>query len=80
MNAGTSPSPEHSLCAERERLTDDYDAAVNEYSRTVNYLRHQIGVLPKPDYERLRALCEKTRLRSEQCRLALEEHIAEHGC
>jgi len=39
-----------------------------------------MGVSPKDEYERLQRVSEEWRVRSEQARLALEQHIAAHRC
>jgi hypothetical protein len=39
-----------------------------------------MGVSPKEEYERLQRVSEEWRVHSVQARLALEQHIAAHGC
>jgi hypothetical protein len=67
-------------CSEKERLVDAYGTAVNEYGRTVNMLKHKLGVLPKAEYDQIRAFSEEARTGCEAAHLALERHVAEHGC
>jgi hypothetical protein len=72
-------APRPTYCEEKERLVDEYGAAVNEYSRTVRALRSNL-VLPKAEYDQIQAFSEETRVRCEAARAALEQHIAAHGC
>jgi hypothetical protein len=39
-----------------------------------------MGVVPKTEYERLCCITETQRTKSEQVRLDLERHVADHGC
>ena len=78
MTTGVKPQAE--ACSEKERLVDAYGAAVNEYGRTVNMLKHKLGVLPKAEYEQIRAFSEEARIGCEAAHSALERHVAEHGC
>jgi hypothetical protein len=73
-------APEGAACAEKSRLLYKYDAVLAEYSRTVSFLYRRIGVLRKDDYQEISAFTDESRLRCEEARLALEEHIREHGC
>ena len=43
-------------------------------------MHERLGVLAKRDYETIRAFAEKTRVLAENGRMALEKHIADHGC
>lgn len=43
-------------------------------------LREMRGVMSKQDYDEIRKYAEKAREQVEQARIALETHIAEHGC
>jgi len=72
--------PQAEACSEKERLVDDYGAAVNEYGRTVNMLKHRMGVLLKDEYGEIRNFVEVSRTRCEAAHQALEEHVREHGC
>jgi hypothetical protein len=68
------------ICEEKARLTLEYEAATTTFSQTVADLREKMGVSPKEEYERLQRVSEEWRVHSEQARLALEQHIAAHGC
>ena len=72
--------PQAEACSEKERLVDDYGAAVNEYGRTVNMLKHKMGVLLKDEYGEIRNFVEVARIRCEAAHQALEQHVREHGC
>ena len=39
-----------------------------------------MGTSPREEYIRLTQISNEARLQSEQARLALEKHIATHGC
>jgi hypothetical protein len=67
-------------CEEKARLTVEYDAATSKFSATVSELRMRMGTLPKDEYNRLERASNEARVRSEQARLALEQHIAAHRC
>jgi len=64
----------------RDSLLIAYDEATTAYSHSLNQLKAQTPVLPKEQYERLRTSTEVARIRSETCRLQLDQHIADHGC
>jgi hypothetical protein len=67
-------------CDAKVQLTDQYDAATALFSEAVTELRLRIGTSTKEDYDRLGRSANDARVRSEQARLALEQHIAEHRC
>jgi ElaB/YqjD/DUF883 family membrane-anchored ribosome-binding protein len=67
-------------CEEKHRLTGEHHAAIESYGDAVSKLLNGIGTTAKDDYERLRKRADEFRLYSERMRLALEQHIAEHGC
>jgi hypothetical protein len=67
-------------CEEKARLTMEYDTATSKFSATVSELRLRMGTSPKDEYRRLERTSNEARVRSEQARLALEEHIAAHRC
>ena len=67
-------------CEERLRLEDQYRARTNEYSRSVDVLQKWLGMLKKQDYKEIREAMERARNGAERAKLALERHVAEHGC
>jgi hypothetical protein len=67
-------------CEEKARLVKEYDDATLAFSDAVQELRRKIGTSPKAEYERIERISSKARVKSEQTRLALEQHIAAHGC
>jgi hypothetical protein len=67
-------------CEEKTRLVKEYDDATLAFSDAVQELRRKIGTSPKAEYERLERISSKARVKSEQTRLALEQHIASHHC
>jgi ATP-dependent helicase YprA (DUF1998 family) len=67
-------------CEEKNRLAMEYDAATAKFSEAVRELRRMMGTSPKEEYDRLDRASNEARMRSEQARLALEQHIAAHRC
>jgi ATP-dependent helicase YprA (DUF1998 family) len=67
-------------CEEKTRLAAQYDAATTKFSEAVTELRQKMGTLLKEDYQRLDRAANEARVKSEQARLALEQHIAAHNC
>jgi hypothetical protein len=67
-------------CEEKTRLGIEYEAATSKFSDAVKELRRRMGTSPKDEYDRLERASNEARVRSEQARLALEQHVASHGC
>jgi hypothetical protein len=67
-------------CDVKLRLTFQYEAATVSFSEAVTELRRKIGITTKEEYEQLGRMANDARVKSEQARLALEQHIAEHCC
>jgi hypothetical protein len=67
-------------CEEKARLAKEYDAATAAFSETVTELNRKLGTSPKEEYKRLERISTDARVKSEQTRLALEQHIVAHGC
>ena len=67
-------------CDVKIRLTVQYEAATSLFSEAVTELRQKIGTSTKEDYEQLGRRANEARVKSEQARLALEQHLAEHRC
>ena len=61
-------------------LSVPFDEAVRQEVEAVNEFRRKMGTSPKEDYERLDRAANEARVKSEQARLALEQHIAAHHC
>ncbi len=68
------------ICEEKTRLATEYDAATTKFSEAVRELRHRAGTSPKDEYDRLEWASNEARVKSEQARLALEQHVAAHRC
>jgi hypothetical protein len=68
------------VCEVKTRLIDEYSAATLAFSKAVQELRGNIGTSPKEDYKRLEQNSSEARVKAEQARLALEQHIAAHHC
>lgn len=67
-------------CEEKARLAKDYDESTSRFSEAVRELRRRMGTSPKDEYDRLERASNEARVKSEQARLALEQHIAAHHC
>jgi ATP-dependent helicase YprA (DUF1998 family) len=67
-------------CEEKTRLLKHYDNATLAFSNAVQELRRKIGTSPKDEYERIERISSEARVKSEQARLALEQHVATHRC
>jgi hypothetical protein len=67
-------------CEEKARLVTEYEAATSAFCEAVTELRRKIGTSPKEEYKRLERISTEARVKSEQARLALEQHISTHRC
>jgi len=67
-------------CKVKIRLISQYEEATTLFSEAVTELRRKIGISTREDYEQLGRRANDARVKSEQARLALEQHIAEHRC
>ena len=67
-------------CEEKARLVADYEAATKRFSASVTNLQRKMGTSPKGEYDRLQRISDEARVKSEQSRLALEQHVAAHRC
>jgi hypothetical protein len=68
------------LCEEKTRLVTEYEAATSAFSEAVKQLHRKIGTSPKEEYKRLERISTEAHVKSEQARLALEQHISTHRC
>jgi hypothetical protein len=67
-------------CEEKARLVGEYNVATVAFSEAVKELHLRIGTSPIQEYKQLERISSEARVKSEQTRLALERHIAAHGC
>lgn len=67
-------------CDEKTRLVSEYEMTVKKFSDSVSELQSKTGTSVKVEYDRLSRVSDELRLKSEQARLALEQHVALHGC
>jgi len=67
-------------CEEKSRLAIEYEASTMKFSEAVTELRKKMGTSAKDEYQRLDRAANEARVKSEQARLALEQHIAAHRC
>ena len=67
-------------CDERARLLNEYNSATMAFSASVAELVQKPGTTLEGEYKRLKNAADQARIATEQARLNLEKHIAEHGC
>ena len=67
-------------CEEKNRLATEYESSTAKFAEAVAELRKKMGTSAKEDYDRLDRAANEARVKSEQARLALEQHIAAHRC
>jgi len=67
-------------CDQKTRLVAEYETATNVFAASITELQQKMGTSPKADYDRLLRATDEARLKSEQARLALEQHVAANGC
>jgi hypothetical protein len=67
-------------CREKARLASEYELATTGFSEAVTELRRRMGTSSKAEYTRLESAANEARVKSEQGRLAFEQHVAAHGC
>ena len=67
-------------CEEKTRLAKEYKEATFIFSETGKELQRKIGTSPKEEYKRLERISNEARMKSEQTRLSLEQHVAAHHC
>jgi len=70
----------HLTCEQKKRLANEYEAATRKFSEAVRELRKKLGISTIEEYQRLDRAANEARVKSEQARLALEQHIASHCC
>ena len=63
-------------CPEKARLVNEYSATLLEFSRSLRALRKMLGDVTEEEWH----YAEQARLRAEQARVMLENHLKEHGC
>ena len=69
-----------SSCALKTAMLMSYSDAASKYCQAVTELDEQVGYVPRGEYERIHNLTEEARLSVERARLAMEEHVRQHGC
>jgi hypothetical protein len=69
-----------SNCPEKSRLVHEYDVATASFAEAVKELHRRMGTSAREDYARPDRAANEARVKSEQARLALEQHVAAHAC
>ena len=64
------------ICAERNRLEEEYDSCVGRFRVAVSALKH----LHNAEFDRAYETSEKHRVAVEKARIALARHRLEHRC
>lgn len=67
-------------CDEKLRLATIYEAATAKFSSAVKELQQKTGISARQEYERRYRAANEGRVKSEQARFALEQHIATNRC
>ena len=67
-------------CAEKDQLLLVYRLAADQYAAAVAELSRRIGTSSLDDYRILHEAAEAARIRSNEARERLEQHIAVHHC
>ena len=62
-------------CEEKTRLTARYEAATTKFCEAVTELNQKMRTTTKTEYDRLARVANELRLKSEQARLAFEQHL-----
>jgi hypothetical protein len=68
------------ICPEKERLATEYEVATVRFAAAVTDLNRNMGTSVRSEYQRLQRVADEARVKSEQARLALEQHVAAHQC
>ena len=63
-------------CEEKMRLAQEYEVSVRKFAELVR----QLCTSTRTEYESLQRASDEARVKSEQARLALEQHMAAHDC
>jgi hypothetical protein len=66
-------------CESRDILYYAYHIATADYGRAFMVLDRARGVMARDEYVALREFIDAARVRSEQARTALDDHVAVHG-
>ena len=64
------------ICAERERIAEEYRACVDRFRVAVFALKNLLGA----DFDRAYVTSEKHRVALAKARIALDQHRLEHRC
>jgi len=67
-------------CPEKDALLAEYARLTEKYYEALKQLQRQVATLDRAEQQKLLSVVEKFRSQSEAASLALERHVAEHGC
>jgi hypothetical protein len=67
-------------CEEKTRLAQNYRTATAKFADAVRQLQVKLRTSASTEHDRPRRISDEARLKSEQARLALEQHISAHDC
>jgi hypothetical protein len=67
-------------CSEKTRRLVEWQDAMNGYSKAVADLSRRMGVVRRPEYERLSQAAEDSRKIAIKAKANLDAHTREHGC
>ncbi len=67
-------------CKVKARLVEEYSAVTLAFSKAVQEQHGKVGTSPREESKRLETISSEARVKAAQAKLALEQHIASHGC
>jgi hypothetical protein len=67
-------------CEEKAQLAHAYDAATAKFAEAVRQLLRNLGTSATAEFARLQRISDDERVKSDEARQALEQHMAAHGC
>src|SRR5580698_2002147 len=67
-------------CEVKVELVAEFLNTTEAYLDSLSVLSARMGVVEKPEYERLYGIAQENRAKSERARTSLEAHVVSHGC
>ena len=67
-------------CGEKARLVEEHHKAAIAYSQAARALTRNRSICSASEHRKLQESAHDARTKSTEARVAVERHIAEHGC
>lgn len=67
-------------CEEKARLVEEHHLKALAYARAARALNRSRGTSSAVEYSRLRVAAANAKAKSAEARLAIMQHIEDHGC